>query len=175
MAEAILGFVGTGTITQAIVEGLLADGRATPDIVVSPRSASRAAQLAAGYPNVRVASDNQAVVDDAEIVVLAIRPQVAQAVVRELRFRTGQRVLSLIAAVDSERLGSWIDADVSIVRAVPLPFVAERHGVTAIFPPDATMRALFEPLGTVVESPTVEAFELLCAASALMGTYFGIL
>jgi len=175
MAGTALGFIGTGTITQAIVDGLLADGRTTPAVVVSPRSASRAADLAARYPNVRIAGDNQAVVDAAEMVVLAIRPQVAEAVVRALRFRDGQRVLSLIAAVDGERLATWIDADVPIVRAVPLPFVARRHGVTSIFPPDASTRALFEPLGTVVESPTVEAFELLCAASALMGTYFGIL
>src|SRR5690606_6278918 len=104
-----------------------------------------------------------------------VRPQVAEEDVRGLHFRTGQRVLSLIAAVDSERLGTWIDADVIIVRATPLPFVAERHGVTAVFPPDAATRALFAPLGTVGECPTVEAFELLSTASALMGTYFGVL
>ena len=38
--KARLGFIGTGTITEAIVTGILAGGGGTPDIIVSPRSAA---------------------------------------------------------------------------------------------------------------------------------------
>lgn len=167
------GFVGTGNITEAIVTGLLAGEG--PAIVVSPRSAATAARLAALSERVRVAQDNQHVVDAADMVFLAIRPDVAEAVVRALRFRPGQRVVSLVATVDHAALQSWIGVPVDIVRAIPLPFVATRSGVTAIFPPDPAVEALFSGLGTAVACETIKEYDLLATASALMGSYFGIM
>lgn len=169
------GFVGTGNITEAIVTGILAGEAQALDIVVSPRSAATAARLAALSPRVLVADDNQHVVDAADMVFLAIRPDVAEAVVRALRFRPGQRVVSLVATVDHAALRSWIDVPVEVVRAIPLPFVATRSGVTAIFPPDPAVEALFSDLGTAVACETIEEYDLLATASALMGSYFGIM
>ena len=59
---AAYGFVGTGAITRAMVTGLSAVDPA-PEIVVSPRGAEASASLAGRFGNVRVAADNQAVVD----------------------------------------------------------------------------------------------------------------
>ena len=55
--KARLGFIGTGTITEAIVTGILAGGGGTPDIIVSPRSAATTARLAALSPQVEIAHD----------------------------------------------------------------------------------------------------------------------
>lgn len=165
-----LGFVGTGTIAAAMVEGLGGE-----EIILSPRGAATAAELAARFAGVRVAADNQAVVDAAETVVLAIRPQVAEEVVRALRFRPGQRVVSLVAATTIGRLQDWIGPGVTLLRAVPLPFVAARSGVTPVFPPDPWTEALFDRLGTAVPCRTEAEFDLIAVGSALMGTYFGIL
>lgn len=168
-----LGFVGTGTITEAVVTGLVSSDGQTPGIFVSPRSAKTAARLADMSPQVTVALDNQGVVDAADMLFLAVRPNVAQEVVRALRFRSGQRIVSLIATVDHATLQSWIAGPVKIVRAVPLPFVATRTGVTTVFPPDAEVEALFSTLGTAVACTTIEEFDVLAATSALMGSYFG--
>ena len=173
--KARLGFIGTGTITEAIVTGILAGGGGTPDIIVSPRSAATAARLAALSPQVEVAHDNQHVIDAADMLFLAIRPDVAGEVVRGLRFRPHQQVVSLVATIDHATLASWTGVPVGIVRAVPLPFVATRSGVTAIFPPDSSVEALFADLGTAVACTTIEEYDLLAAASALMGPYFGIM
>ena len=54
-----LGFVGTGTITRAIVTGLCTAPGAPEQIWVSPRNAQTAASLASTYPSVRVAAANQ--------------------------------------------------------------------------------------------------------------------
>lgn len=170
-----LGFIGTGTITEAIVTGIVSSEGAVPDIVVSPRSAKTAARLAGLSSRVTVAADNQSVADVADMLFLAVRPNVAEEVVRALRFRPGQQVVSLISTIDHAALHSWIDAPVGIVRAVPLPFVATRSGVTTIFPPAAAVEALFSTLGTAVACKTIEAFDVLAASSALMGTYFGIM
>ena len=169
------GFIGTGTITEAVVTGMLSGEGPAPDIVVSPRSATTAARLAALSSTVLVARDNQHVVDATDMIFLAVRPNVAEDVVRALRFRSSQRVVSLVATLDHATLRGWIDAPVEVVRAVPLPFVARRSGVTVVFPSDRAVEALFSDLGTAVPCASIEEFDLLTTASALMGSYFGIM
>lgn len=170
-----IGFVGTGTITEAMVTGIVGSGLAVAEILVSPRNREIAARLAGRFPSVRIAKDNQDVVDAADLLFLAVRPQIAEDVVSVLAFRAGQTVVSVIAATDRSKLLAWIRKDVRLSQAIPLPFVAERSGVTAIYPPNPDIAAIFAALGSVVECETKEEYDLLAVASALMGTYFGIL
>lgn len=170
-----IGFIGTGAITDAMVRGLLAKPVAVPHVMVSQRSADISAALAADFPQVLVSSDNQSIVDGCDTVVLAIRPQIAEEVIRPLTFRDGQKVISVIAATSRETLLDWIGADVALSQAVPLPFVARRKGVTAVYPPDAGTAAVFAVLGSAVECETKAEYDLLAAASALMASYFGIM
>src|ERR1044072_9304930 len=130
-----IGFVGTGAITEAMVRGLLAQPAYASEIHVSPRNAEIAARLAAEFDGVTVAADNQMVVDHSNIVVLAIRPQIAEDIIRGLRFRDGQSIVSVVATLERQSLLDWIGADVDLVQAVPLPFVADRQGVTTLYPP----------------------------------------
>src|SRR6478609_12111350 len=95
-----IGFVGTGTITEAMVKGMLGSSLDLSRIIVSPRNGESAARLAASSPLVEIGADNQAVVDAADILFLAIRPQISEEVTRGLRFRAGQSVVSVIAATD---------------------------------------------------------------------------
>lgn len=170
-----IGFIGTGAITDAMVRGLLAEPAAVPHVMVSLRSADVSASLAADFPQVLVAGDNQAIVDGCDTVVLAIRPQIAEEVTRPLKFRDGQKLISVVAATGREALFDWIGADVILTQAIPLPFVARRKGVTAIYPPHADTAAIFNVLGNAVECITKAEYDLLAAASALMATYFGIM
>lgn len=172
----ICGFIGTGTITEAIVAGMMASPLDIAKIVVSPRNAEVAARLAARFAKVEVAVGNQAVADSADVLFLAVRPQVAEAVLKEISVPPGRKIISLIAATDHDALAAWIGHQAQpLVRAIPLPFVADRDGVTAIFPPDDGARTIFDALGTAVACETQGEFDLLAAASAMMGTYFGIL
>ncbi len=165
-----LGFIGVGTMSAAMVDGL-----GGGDILLSPRGRVQAEDLARRLPGVRVAASNQAVVDGAVTVVLAVRPQVAEEVVRALRFGPHQKVISVVAATPAEWLRDWIGIDLPVIRAVPLPFVAERFCVTPIHPPDPETEALFARLGTALPCHTREEFDLLAVGSAMMGSYFGLL
>ncbi|MBB4166506.1 pyrroline-5-carboxylate reductase [Rhizobium sp. BK538] len=170
-----IGFIGTGAIADAMVRGLLTKPAAVSQVTISPRNAEIAQRLAADFAEITVAADNQAVIDASDMVVLAVRPQIAQDVLSALTFRKGQSVLSVIAATDRKTLFDWIGADVHLVQAIPLPFVADRDGVTAVFPPDPPVAALFSVLGTAVECETKEEYDLLAAASSLMSTVLGIM
>ncbi|KWV56972.1 pyrroline-5-carboxylate reductase [Rhizobium altiplani] len=170
-----IGFIGTGAISDAMVRGLLTKPAAVAHVTISPRNAEIAQKLAADFAEVSIAADNQAVIDASDLVVLAVRPQIAKEVLGGLTFRKDQSVLSVIAATDRQALLEWIGADVHLVQAIPLPFVADREGVTAVFPPDPHVASLFSVLGTAVECETKEEYDLLAAASALMSTVMGIM
>lgn len=169
-----IGFVGTGVITEAIVTGLLRAEFPVNGIVVSPRSEATAGRLAALSPLVRVAEDNQEVVSASDVVVLAVRLQVAEEVLRPLHFTSRKIVASLIATVPIPTLREWIGADVEISRAVPLPFVAELNGVTVVHPGSDVLTGIFGALGAVINCETIEEFDAFAVAGALMGAYFGI-
>ena len=166
-----LGFVGTGTITAAIVDGLRAAGVDRP-ILLSPRNAETAARLAARHAGIRIAGSNQAVLDGSGMVMLAVRPQIAGEVLPALRFRPDHHVVSVIATLSLASLRSMIAPAGRLARAVPLPAVAMRKGPTAIFPDDAPVRALFDRLGAAIVLEEEAAFDLFSAATGAMASYF---
>jgi len=170
------GFIGTGTITEAIVTGLMASSLEIESILLSPRNAKRAQALADRFNQVSVAQDNQAVVDGSEVLILAVRRQIAEQVLCAIRIPRSTTIISLIASTTQASLSNWTGHDeAQIVRADPLPFVATGDGATAVFPPDQQAATLFDALGKAVLCKTEEEFDLLAAATSLMGTYFGIL
>jgi pyrroline-5-carboxylate reductase len=166
-----LGFIGTGTIAAAMVEGL-ASASSGHSVLLSPRNEAVAARLASQFDNVQIAETNQAVLDRSDTVILAIRPQIAHDVLSSLRFRPEHRVISLIPAVTLEYLRSITAPSASVTRAVPLPSAARRESPTPIYPADATVKELFSKLGLVIELDREEEFEAFTTASAIMSTYF---
>jgi pyrroline-5-carboxylate reductase len=154
-----------------MVSGLCATGNADP-ITLSPRNAKVAAGLASRFANVRVAATNQAVLDACDVVVLAVRPQVASGVLSELRFRPDHHVVSLIAILPLEYIRSVTAPARLVTRAVPLPSVALRQGPTAIYPPAQPAKALFDALGRAIELDDESQFDAFAAATATMASYF---
>lgn len=169
-----VGFIGVGAITAAIVTGLKGSTLADWPIVLSPRNVDVARGLAASLPGVTVAASNQSVVDGSDVLVLAVRPQVAAEVLSGLKVRPDQPVISLIAATAAADIARWTGAR-QVCRAIPLPFVAERSDVTPVFPPLPVAMELFGALGTALPVRDQASFDLYGALSALMETYFGLL
>ena len=170
-----LGFVGTGDITEAVITGISKTEFGHWPILISPRNREKAERLAAEYANVSIARDNQHVVDEAEMVFLAIRPQIAEDVVRALSFHEGQRVVSFVAATPLERLAGWMNIELPLSQAVPLPATADLKGATTIHPPEPDVARIFAALGTAIEVEDKRDYDAMAAASAIMGSYFGIL
>jgi pyrroline-5-carboxylate reductase len=170
-----LGFIGTGTITHAIVTGLCNAQDPPPQIWVSPRSNGRARELAASYQNVHVASSNQDVLDRTDTVMLAVLPQVAQSVLQELVFRDSHHCISLVAGLSHESLLCLIRPAARWTRATPTPSVRFRRGPIAMYPPDPETLALFSRIGEPVAVQQESEFEALVACSAEMAGFFMLL
>jgi pyrroline-5-carboxylate reductase len=131
-----------------------------------------AAKLARLDERIKVATSNQEVVDFGDVVFLAVRPQIAGSVLAEVRFRPDHHVISVIATAQTDIIKKWVGSVGRITRAIPLPFVAFRHGMTAIYPVDPVASGLFNALGSAIEAQTESELDLFLAASALMGPYF---
>ncbi len=175
MSISKIGFIGTGDITEAIVTGLATCQEVPAEVWLSPRSTHIAGRLAQAYPMVRVAADNQEVVDRCDLVCLAVRPQVAEDVLQSIRFSARHHVISFIATFRLDRLQRLVAPARTIVRAAPLPTAAEHLCNTLLFPADPVARALFMPLGGALEIGNEEAFDVLFSATATMGSYFALL
>jgi pyrroline-5-carboxylate reductase len=165
------GVLGVGAIARAIVTGLCQGVAEPPELVLSPRGAAISAALADRYPTVSVAPDNQGVLDGAEVVLVCL-PATAAELLGELTWRTDHVVISAMAGVGTARLAELVAPAPRLCRAVPMPPVAERAGLTSVHPPLAEARALFDRLGTTMEVADVVAYEALSATSATLAGFF---
>ena len=170
-----LGFVGTGTITSAIVRGLRTNGTTAPAITLSPRNQTIAEQLAREHRGVSIAASNQAVVDASDVVVLAVRPQIALEVLSQLRFGANHRVISLVATFSQARVMQLVAPARHAVCAVPMPTAAAHLSPTPIYPADAIAAALFDRTGVAIEVTTEAELQTLWASTAVMASFFTLL
>jgi pyrroline-5-carboxylate reductase len=168
-----LGFVGVGTIAEALITGMCAGGEQRATFLLSPRNAAIAKRLTERYPFVKMAADNPAVVEGSDIVFLAVRPQVAADVLGALKFRPDQSIVSLIATFDVARLRALVAPASTITRAVPLPAVAHRLGPLLLHPPVPEIARLLAGLGRLIQLQNESDLDAFWATTGLMGSYFG--
>jgi pyrroline-5-carboxylate reductase len=170
-----LGILGVGAIAEAICTGLFEGEGTRTSILLSPRSAERAARLAAHYPSVHVADGNQAVVERADVVLLCLRPQDVPGALSDLAFDAQQAVISVVAGLSLNALRALVAPAEVVARAIPLPAVATRSGLTAIHPPHELARAIFDPLGGVIAVDDERALDALSASTATIAAHFAYL
>lgn len=168
-SESAYGFVGTGEITAAIVEGLTANVAEPPKIFVSLRGRGR--ELAGRFPNVRVCESNQDVLENASSIVLAVRPPAARDVAAELSFRPRHVVMSALAGVPLQRLRDWTAPAGQVVRVIPVPHAARRQSLTVMYPDNAAARDLFDRVGGVLVPSDEQALEVFSAATATFAAH----
>ncbi|RCL03996.1 MAG: pyrroline-5-carboxylate reductase [Candidatus Tokpelaia sp. JSC189] len=167
-----LGFLGTGTITDAVIRGICTSDLKVDEIIISSRNAQIAYKLACDFPNVAIAKNNQEIVAHSNLVFVALRAQVAEEILKFLIFHQGQKVVTFVPTTTCAILSGWINNVVPVLRAVPLPFVAEHKSATPIFPADPDLWKIFAKIGGVIEAKSEHQFNLFMTAGSLMGVYF---
>jgi pyrroline-5-carboxylate reductase len=168
-----LGVVGVGTIAALLVEAILTGPHADAvEVVLSPRSAHRASDLASRFDRVRVAADNQAVLEASDVVLLAVLPPQVTEVCDELSFRADHVVAGLAAGWPPSVLAPLVAPATTLCQLIPLPMVALRTGPLVMHPEVPVVERLLEDCGDLVlleEEPQIIA---LSCASAIMSSYF---
>jgi pyrroline-5-carboxylate reductase len=170
-----IGMLGAGNMATAIVDGLFASNAVTSESVrVSDPSRDRLQELATKHGIVTHQS-NLELVTWADLIVLAVKPQVVERVLTEVgaHFSPDALLVSVAAGVPTEALESRVPSSVRVVRAMPNTPAFVRAGATAIAAGSrATLedlelaRALFDCVGRTV---TLDE-HLLDAVTGLSGS-----
>lgn len=169
-----VGIIGVGEIGRAVVMGLRHEGGTTPEIFLSPRGARTAAELASNHPGVHVCGDNQEVVDNSDLVIIAVRRQDRHDALAGLKIE-GKIVVNVMAGVANDDLRQTLATDAPLVRAIPLPAVRERRSVTVVHPSNPVVNAFFDHLGGALPVADEAAFDVFSALTGTLTSHYAYL
>ncbi|MFJ6378499.1 NAD(P)-binding domain-containing protein [Kitasatospora sp. NPDC092039] len=170
-----IGIIGVGEIGRAIVMGLRHGEEAGPEVLLSPRGARTAAELADRYEDVRVCADNQEVVDGSDLVIVALRRQDWRAALAGLEVPGDRIVVNVIPGVGTEELRRVLATDATVTHAIPLPPIRERRSVTVVHPSHPDVDAFFERLGGALPVADEAALNVLSALTSTLTTHYAFL
>ncbi len=133
-----ISFIGGGNMAQALISGLIGCGIQPNLITVADPNLSVREQLAAkGLNTVDPTADANAAVIDADIVVLAVKPQVMKAVIGAFADAlSSQLVISVAAGLSTELLSNMLNGYRNIVRAMPNTPAMIQMGATGLYGTD---------------------------------------
>jgi pyrroline-5-carboxylate reductase len=129
-----IGFIGAGNMATALIEGLLATGVAPGKLWASDTTADKLALLAA--KGIHTTTDNAAVVQACDVVILAVKPQVMAAVVSALQAPLAGKsalLISIAAGTTIARLTQWTAPQQAIVRCMPNTPALLQAGASALY------------------------------------------
>ncbi len=172
---ATIATVGSGVMAEAMIAGLLRGEQVVPQqIIASHPRAERRDELVSSYA-IKAVEDNRTAVEHADVIVLAIKPQMLVRVGRELKgcLRDGQLVISIIAGATTKALANALGHR-QIVRSMPNTPAQLGRGITVwCATPEVTetqreqARVLLASLGMQLE---VDDEKLVGMATAVSGT-----
>ena len=135
MDEKTICFIGGGNMARSLIGGLIADGCPAGRLRAADPAADQREQLERLF-GIRTFADNGAAVEDADVWVLAIKPQVMREVATSLAGAAQAArplVISIAAGIRSADLDRWLGGDAAIVRCMPNTPALVQSGATALY------------------------------------------
>jgi pyrroline-5-carboxylate reductase len=171
-----IGFIGAGNMASAIIGGLVRQGMSAQSIYVSDPNKDSLQALQTQF-GIHICSDNDSIIEQADTVVLAVKPQILKQVVTPLaKLVQAQQplVISIAAGLESQTISSWLGGNVAMVRCMPNTPALVQTGASGLFANDLVNQAqrqfseqLFNAIGVSV---WVEHEQLLHAVTAVSGS-----
>lgn len=153
-----LGIIGVGQLAEFMVRGLRHGGW-QGKILLSPRNAEGATALARAC-QCAVAASNRAAVEQADIVMLAVRPPQVKEALSSIGLRREQTLLSVVAGLPIAQLQAQLAPGQRIVRALPVSSAEFGASPTMMYPADAAVEALFQHTGQSIVLTRESDFEI---------------
>lgn len=177
-------FIGGGNMGSALLRGLIAKGLPAGRIGVGETVEARRMELAHEL-GVRVSADNREIVEGADLVVLAVKPQDLATTVRAVApvlVRRRPVVLSIAAGIRLADIQGWCGPGIAVVRAMPNRPALNGAGASALYAPAGlapSQRKLADDalaaVGTTVWVDEEAALDVVTALSGSGPAYFFLL
>ncbi|CCZ71297.1 pyrroline-5-carboxylate reductase [Bacteroides gallinaceum] len=163
-----VAIIGAGNMGGAIARGL-AQGHyvRVQDITVTNPSMPKLEKLKVEFPAIQVSTDNHEAAD-ADVVIVAVKPWKVEEVLKPLRLRQPQVLVSVAAGMTFEDLAHFVDPEMPMFRIIPNTAISLRASMTLIACRNAseqqtlTMLDLFNEMGLAM---LIEEKQLAAATS----------
>ena len=135
MSDPKIAFIGAGNMASSIIGGLTAKGFDAQSMTASDPYPESLVNLAKIAP-VNITHDNHQAVANADVVVLAVKPQMMKTVLEDLASGVQQSkplMISIAAGIETNSLDKWLGGDMPIVRCMPNTPALVQSGATALF------------------------------------------
>jgi pyrroline-5-carboxylate reductase len=184
MSNKQLVILGGGNMGRALIGGMLRRGTRPEHITVGESSQAARDTLSADF-GIQATADNAAAAGTAAVIVVAVKPQVAGAVLTPLQptlQRTRPLVISIAAGIRVSTLESWCGSGVPVVRAMPNRPALVGAGATGLFAPatvagtqrEAAERVM-QAVGEVIWVAAEDDLDVVTALSGSGPAYFFLL
>ena len=170
-----LGFIGTGKISSSVITGICGSSIKYRKIYISSRNSKIAKGLKKKFKRISIEKDNQKIVDNSNWVFLAVTPTVGTKIIKNLKFRSSQTVVSFISTITIPELKKMIKVKADIVRAIPLPPISLKKGPVPICPPNKKVKLFFDKIGSTVEIRNEKLSINFWSTSGMMASYYEML
>ena len=170
-----LGFIGVGKISSAVIEGISKSKLKFKKIIISPRNKLISKSLKKKYNKIIIAKTNQEVIDKSDWIFLAVTPTVGNKIIKDLRFKSNQTIISFISTIKLSKLKKAIKVKAKIVRAIPLPPISLGKGPVPICPPNKQIKDFFNKIGTTVEIRKEKSSINFWSTSGMMAPFYELL
>ena len=170
-----LGFIGTGKIASSVITGICQSKITYKKIIISPRNKKIAQSLKKKFNKIIIAKNNQQIIDKSDWIFLSVTPSVGEKIIKKLKFKTKQTIISFISTITLSQLKKAIKVKANIVRAIPLPPISLKKGPVPICPPNSKVKKFFNKLGTTVEIKNEKSSINFWSTSGMMAPFYELL
>tara|TARA_B100001996_G_scaffold326969_1_gene273643 strand:- start:290 stop:1057 length:768 start_codon:yes stop_codon:yes gene_type:complete len=170
-----LGFIGSGKIASSVITGICKSKIKYKKIYISSRNKKISQDLKRRFKNIVISKDNQQIVDKCKWVFLSVTPIVGEKIIKDLKFKSKQIIVSFISTITLSQLKKAIKVKANIVRAIPLPPISLRKGPVPICPPNSKVKSFFNQLGTTVEIKKEKSSINFWSTSGMMAPFYELL
>tara|TARA_B110000093_G_scaffold54518_1_gene58704 strand:- start:120 stop:887 length:768 start_codon:yes stop_codon:yes gene_type:complete len=170
-----LGFIGTGKIASSVITGICNSNVSFTKILISSRNKLIASNLRKKFNKVIIVNNNQEIADKCNWIFLSVTPTIGQKIIKEIRFKPSQTIISFISTITLSQLKEAIKVKAKIVRAIPLPPISLMKGPVPICPPNTKVKNFFNKIGTTIEIKDEKSSISFWSTSGMMAPFYELL
>lgn len=134
MKQQTIAFIGAGNMARSLIGGLISDGYNAARIIATDPDQGKLRSLEIDL-GIRTDSRNTAAAEAADIIVIAVKPQVVEQIAPEIGAALGPHtlVISIAAGIRVESLARWLGREAALVRAMPNTPALVQSAATALY------------------------------------------
>ena len=170
-----LGFIGTGKIASSVIIGITKSSIKYEKIYISLRNKNVSKNLKKRFKKIVIENKNQEIIDKSSWVFLSVTPSVGKKIIKNLKFRTNQTIISFISTITLPELKKMIKVKSNIIRAITLPPISLKKGPIPIYPPSKKVKNFFNKIGSTIEIKNEKLSVNFWSISGMMASYYEIL